>query len=165
VWQINAPTTVSFPPNTLMKVGESKDDTIQVLYKHASDFTPRRIAKKHNKDLMHVLNKHNGIFFSLTGLAFALGSIVSSVIFRHDINIYSNDNVTKLCGHIEPISPATGIGRNSNNLALDSDETMEYIDFKTLFFLIQSLRGNVGNKIIVMEYIFQRQRHKIVWTY
>jgi hypothetical protein len=100
VWQINAPTTVSFPPNTLMKVGESKDDTIQVLYKHASDFTPRP-----NKDLMHVLNKHNGIFFSLTGLAFALGSIVSSVIFRHDINIYSNDNVTKLCGHIEPISP------------------------------------------------------------
>jgi hypothetical protein len=41
VWQINAPTTVNFPPNTLMKVGESKDDTMQVLYKHASDFTPR----------------------------------------------------------------------------------------------------------------------------
>ena len=34
-----------------------------------------RIAKKHNKDLVHVLDKHNGIFFSLTGLAFALGSM------------------------------------------------------------------------------------------
>jgi hypothetical protein len=48
---------------------------------------------------------------------------------------------------------ATGIGRNSNNLALDSDETMEYIDFKTLFFLIQSLRGNGGNKIISLSVI------------
>jgi uncharacterized membrane protein YkgB len=75
-----------------------------------------RIAKKHNKDLVHVLDKHNGIFFSLTGLAFALGSIVSSVIFRHDINIYSNDNVTKLCGHIEPISPIEEPSSNSSHV-------------------------------------------------
>jgi hypothetical protein len=42
--------------------------TAQNLYITAS---ASRIAKKHNKDLMHVLNKHNGIFFSLNGLAFA----------------------------------------------------------------------------------------------
>jgi hypothetical protein len=59
--------------------------------------------------------------------------------------VVKSENKTKRC-----TPTATGIGRNSNNLALDSDETMEYIDFKTLFFLIQSLRGNVGNNIIVM---------------
>ena len=101
------------PSSLLLGMATGPLWTAQNLYITAS---ASRIAKKHNKDLMHVLNKHNGIFFSLTGLAFALGSIVSSVIFRHDINIYSNDNVTKLCGHIEPISPIEEPSSNSSHV-------------------------------------------------
>jgi hypothetical protein len=74
----------------------------------------------------------------------------SHVLWQGELKSYlftlvKSENKTKRC-----MPTATGIGRNSNNLTLDSDETMEYIDFKTLFFLIQSLRGNVGNKRIVM---------------
>ncbi|CAG2189239.1 unnamed protein product [Mytilus edulis] len=59
-----------------------------------------RIAEKRKKNLADVLNRHNGIFFSIHGVAFGIGSVVSSIIFHTDITLPSG-NVTKLCGILE----------------------------------------------------------------
>ncbi|XP_063397546.1 protein unc-93 homolog A-like [Mytilus trossulus] len=59
-----------------------------------------RIAEKRKKNLKDVLNRHNGIFFSIHGVAFGIGSVVSSIIFHTDITLPSG-NVSKLCGILE----------------------------------------------------------------
>lgn len=82
------------PSSLLLGLATGPLWTSQNLYIAAS---ATRISQKNNKELIYILNKHNGIFYSLMGIAFASGSIVSSVIFRHDL-ITETNNSTQFCG-------------------------------------------------------------------
>ncbi|XP_052073829.1 protein unc-93 homolog A-like [Mytilus californianus] len=85
------------PTSVLLGLATGPLWTAQNLFITAS---ATRIAVKSNKNLKDVLNRHNGIFFSIQGMAFAIGSVVSSLIFHTDTTLASG-NVTKYCGTLE----------------------------------------------------------------
>lgn len=74
----------------------------------------KRISQQREKDLLNTLNKHNSIFFSMNGIALAIGGIVSSVILRNDIHL-GGFNFTKPCGvyQCDTTTPKTNVTYNS----------------------------------------------------